>query len=127
MRYGFTTHALIASTIAKAETIVTTQSSATRIPCERFGNRRSIGPRMRLRDCGYELAADQGDRVEILVREVLEHHALVAALPDLLQALDHLLDRPAGAVLPVAGEDLLRLASEPRARAPPRLEQLPLR
>src|ERR687885_594496 len=43
IRYGFTTHALIASTIATAPAIVKIQSSATRQPCGRFGNRRSIG------------------------------------------------------------------------------------
>src|SRR5438445_12832179 len=45
IRYGFTTHALIASTIATAPAIVTTQSIATRQPCERFGKSRSIGLR----------------------------------------------------------------------------------
>src|SRR5947209_16449264 len=43
IRYGFTTHALIASTIATAPAIVTTQSIATRHPCGRLGKRRSIG------------------------------------------------------------------------------------
>src|SRR5213596_4409835 len=43
MRYGLTTHALIARTIATAPTIVTTQSIATRQPCGRFGKSRSIG------------------------------------------------------------------------------------
>src|SRR6185312_17302961 len=43
IRYGLTTHALIARTIAIAPAIVTTQSSATRQPCGKFGNKRSIG------------------------------------------------------------------------------------
>ena len=43
IRYGLTTQALIASTIATAPTIVTTQSIATRHPCGRPGKRRSIG------------------------------------------------------------------------------------
>ena len=45
MRYGLTTHALIARTIATAPTIVTTQSIATRQPCGRCGKSRSIGLR----------------------------------------------------------------------------------
>src|ERR671936_70461 len=45
IRYGFTTHALIARTIATAPAIVTTQSIATRQPCGRPGKRRSIGLR----------------------------------------------------------------------------------
>ena len=43
MRYGFTTQALIARTMATAPAIVTTQSIATRHPCGRFGKRRSTG------------------------------------------------------------------------------------
>ena len=43
IRYGLTIHALIASTIATAPTIVTTQSIPTRQPCDRFGNKRSTG------------------------------------------------------------------------------------
>ena len=43
IRYGLTTHALIASTIATAPAMVTTQSIATRHPCGRLGKRRSIG------------------------------------------------------------------------------------
>jgi hypothetical protein len=35
IRYGFTTHALIASTIAIAPTIVTSQSIVMRQPCGR--------------------------------------------------------------------------------------------
>src|SRR6266568_440124 len=45
IRYGLTIHCLIASTIATAPAIVTTQSSATRQLCERFGNSQSIGLR----------------------------------------------------------------------------------
>ena len=47
IRYGFTTHALIASTIATAPAMVTIQSIATRQPCGRFGNSRSTGLRAR--------------------------------------------------------------------------------
>ena len=43
IRYGLTTQALIARTIATAPAIVTTQSIATRQPCGRFGKKRSIG------------------------------------------------------------------------------------
>ena len=49
MRYGFTTQALIASTIAIAPTIVTTQSIATRQPCGSPRVSRSTGLRDR---CG---------------------------------------------------------------------------
>src|SRR6185503_12421410 len=47
IRYGFTTHALIASTIAIAPTIVTTQSMVTRQPCGSPRVSRSTG----LREC----------------------------------------------------------------------------
>src|SRR5439155_913275 len=58
------------------------------------------------------------------MREVLQHHAFVAELLDLLQALDHVLNCSDRAVFPVAVEDVLRLAAELRAHAPRRLEQL---
>src|ERR687897_413470 len=47
IRYGLTTHALIASTIAIAPAIVTTQSIVTRQPCGRPRVSRSTG----LREC----------------------------------------------------------------------------
>ena len=43
IRYGLTTQALIASTIATAPTIVTTQSRPTRQPCGSLWRRRSSG------------------------------------------------------------------------------------
>src|SRR5438067_1985734 len=43
IRYGLITHALIASTIATAPTIVTTQSIAIRVPRDMFRVSRSIG------------------------------------------------------------------------------------
>ena len=103
-----TTQVLTAKTIRTAPRIVITQSISTRGPCERFGKSRSIGPRKgRLRNCGRELAPDQGHRVQVVVREMLQHDALVADLLDLLQALDRLIDRPDRAVLAIALEHLL--------------------
>ena len=52
IRYGFTTHALIASTIAIAPTMVTIQSIVTRRPCGRPCVRRSTGLRERCRGGG---------------------------------------------------------------------------
>src|SRR6476659_5262981 len=90
-RYGLTTHVLTARTIRTAPTIVTTQSITTRGPSERFGKSRSIGPRKgRLRDGRRELAPDQGHRLQVVVREMLQHDALVADPLDLLQAIDRL-------------------------------------
>src|SRR6266545_3822086 len=45
IRYGFTTQVFTARTIRTAPTIVRTQSTRTRLLCERFGKSLSIGPR----------------------------------------------------------------------------------
>src|SRR5919201_6663317 len=117
IRYGFTTHALSASTIATANTIVSAQSSADRCRFVRFGKRRSSGPRIAvaLRDGGSELASDQRHRVEVVVGEVLEHDAVVTDLLDLSQPADHLIDRADGAEVAVALERLLGSAAEASA------------
>src|SRR5919201_1476735 len=85
IRYGLTTHAFNPRTIRTAKTIVSAQSSADRWRLLRFGKRRSSGPRMarQLRDGGREFAPDYRDGLEVVVREVLEHHALVADRLDL--------------------------------------------
>src|SRR6476469_3045072 len=125
IRYGLTIQVLTAKTIRTAPTIVITQSITTRGPCERFGKSRSIGPRKGwLRDGRRELAPDQGHRLQVVVREMLQHDALVADLLDLLQALDRLLDRPDRAVLAVALEDVFRAPSEARTDALSRLRHL---
>src|SRR3954467_6012209 len=59
IRYGLTIHALIASTIAIAPTIVTTQSTATRRPRGRPAGSRSIG----LRDGGGAGGGGRGGRL----------------------------------------------------------------
>src|SRR6478672_13275215 len=79
---------------------------------------------MRLRDGGRELAPDQGHRVEVVVREVLQHDALVADVLDLLQTFDRLSDRSDRAVCPVALEDFLRAPAEARTDAPCGLQYL---
>ena len=74
IRYGLITHALTPTTIAAAPTIVSVQSTTTRFPWESLGKSRSIGPRNApLREGRRELAADHRDRVEVVVRQVLEH------------------------------------------------------
>ena len=55
IRYGLTTHALIASTIAIAPTMVTIQSIVTRRPCGRPCVRRSTGLRERCRGRRFRL------------------------------------------------------------------------
>src|SRR6266496_4071842 len=112
--------------MATAPTIVRNQSRTTRRRPERFGKSRSMGPRTQaLRDCRHELAPDQRDRVEVLVGEVLEHHALVSDRLDLLQPFERLLDRPDGAALRVALQNLLGLAAEAGPNPPRRLLDLP--
>src|SRR5437870_6466132 len=75
IRYGLTIQALIASTRRTAIPSVSTQSTNVRWRWERFGNRRSSGPRTS-GDSRRELATDEGDRVQVGVHEVLEHHPL---------------------------------------------------
>jgi hypothetical protein len=101
---------LTASTAATATTIVTIHSTTRR--------------RTRVRESRRELAADQRDRVEILVREVLQHHAVEAEVFDLLELLDDLLDGSDGAALCVALEHLLWIAAEACADPPRRLVYL---
>jgi hypothetical protein len=45
------------------------------------------------RDQGRKLAADQLDRLEVVVKEVFENDTLTAGLPDSPQPLGRLLDR----------------------------------
>src|SRR5215212_1054868 len=78
IRYGLITQAFTPRTINTANMIVITQSTTTRRLCDMFGKSLSTGPRTRLGDGRCELAPDQRDRVEIPVREVLQHHALVS-------------------------------------------------
>ena len=43
-------------------------------------------------DCGDELAADQRDALEVVVAQVLQHHAVDAERRESLQPLDDLVD-----------------------------------
>src|SRR3954447_17258362 len=112
IRYGLTIHPFTASTIATATKIVNPQSTMVRTAGERFGKNLSIGPRTRLRDRGRELAADQRDRLEVLVRKVLQHDALEAERLDLFQSLNDLVDRAHRPAVGVALEHVLRVAAE---------------
>ena len=88
IRYGLTTHALIASTIAIAPTIVTTQSIVTRSPCGRPRVSRSTGlcekPRGGGSGSGSGCRLGRDDRLALLpapaVRLLLAHSALRSRL-----------------------------------------------
>src|SRR5438105_2489841 len=113
IRYGLTTQPFSASTISTAKTIVSPQSSADRWRLVRFGKRRSRSLRIgALRDGGCELAADQRDRLEVVVCEVLQHHALEADRLDLPQPVDDPVDRADRPALAVALQHLVGLPAE---------------
>src|SRR3954471_15237264 len=124
--YGLTIHPFTASTIATATMIVNPQSTMVRTAGERFGKNLSIGRRTRLRDRGRELAADQCDGLEVLVRKVLQHDALEAERLDLFQSLDDLLDGSDRPAVGVALEHVLRVAPEARGNPARGLLHLPL-
>src|ERR1051325_4410901 len=119
IRYGLTTHAFSPRTTrpGRATGRVRIQSTTDRWRRERFGKRRSSGPRTRgsLR-CGSgdgrdELAADQLDRVQVGVREVLEHHALEGELLERPEAFDDAVDGADGPALAVALDHRVAVAS----------------
>src|SRR3954453_17754188 len=126
IRYGLTIHPFTASTIATATMIVNPQSTMVRTAGERFGKNLSMGPRTRPRDRGRELAADQRDGLEVLVRKVLQHDALEAERLDLLQSLDDPIDRSHGPAVGVALEHVLRITAEARGDPVGGLLPLPL-